>query len=335
MKARTRVLLVLAALLAIQLACNLPAQSTDATQIPAPNQTLTALFAITPDQDATPTLPPVVTATLVSGSNPTATQAPILAETATSAPTTAAQPTTAPTATSVPPTAAPQFTPTIPDMRPRGGVVAKYMSTPPTIDGDWSEWKDKHTEYPATNVVYGRENWTGPDDLAASFYVGWDDNNLYIAVKVRDDQYVQNMSGENIFQGDSVEILLDTKLKEDFYYTQLSPDDFQLGLSPGRGVGGPDTDTKEAYRWFPSNIAGKQPDFPMATIQQQGVWRLEAAIPWSVFETKPTAGTNMGFVLSVSDNDDPNRNVQQSMVSNVAGRRLTDPTTWGNIRFER
>jgi hypothetical protein len=330
MKTRIRVLLVLVTLLAAQLACNLPAQSTDATQIPAPNQTLTSLFAITPDQEATPTLPPVVTATLVSGTNPTATQAPVLAETATSAP-----PTTVPTATSVPPTVGPQPTATIPDMRPRGGIVAKFMSTPPTIDGDWSEWKDNHTEYPATNIVFGRENWTGPDDLSASFYVGWDDNNLYIAVKVRDDQYVQNMTGENIFLGDSIEILLDTKLTDDYYYTQLSADDFQLGLSPGRGVGAPDTDTKEAYLWFPSNIAGKQPGFPMASIQQQGVWRFEAAIPWSIFETKPTAGTSMGFVLSVSDNDDTTRNVQQTMTSNVPGRRLTDPTTWGNIRFTR
>jgi hypothetical protein len=47
----------------------------------------------------------------------------------------------------------------------------------------------------------------------------------------------------------------------------------------------------------------------------------------------PVSGNHYGFALSVNDNDDPNKNVQQSMVSNVPGRHLTDPTTWGDLQL--
>ena len=210
-------------------------------------------------------------------------------------------------------------------------MAANYLNTPPTLDGDWSEWKDITQEYPANNVTYGRSNWTGEDDLAGSFHVGWDTTYLYVAVKVRDDQYVQNASGENIYKGDSLEILLDSKLRDDYYYSQLSPDDFQLGISPGR----PDVNgTREAYLWFPTSVAGSKSGVKIAARSENGVYRVEAAIPWSLFETTPSVGAHYGFVLSVSDNDNPNENVQQTLVSNAAGRVLTDPTTWGDLELK-
>ncbi len=325
MKTKIHFLLTIAALLAAALACNFPTrESGQATQLPAPNQTLTALFAFTSNPanaTATATLPPVVTATRAEQVAPTATftqQPP--------APTNPPAPTS--TYTRVPPPAA---TATIPGVRPRSPVVAKYLSTPPTLDGDWGEWKDLTTEYPAGNVVFGGGNWANDDDLEASFHIGWDNSNLYVAVKVRDDRYVQNATGENIFKGDSIEILLDSKLQEDYYYNRLSPDDFQLGINPGRPDPGR---TKEAYLWFPSNIAGARSGVQIASRQEEGVYRVEMAIPWSVFEITPAAGRHYGFALSVSDNDNGDDNLQQSMVSNVATRHLSDPTTWGDLRLE-
>jgi hypothetical protein len=344
MKRSFRILLALAALAVAALACNLPArdQPGQPTPLPAPNQTLTALFAIaTPDErfgtpdptdpaTATVTLPPVLSPT--PAVQDTAVPLPTTAPTA--APT-AALPTTVPTVgiTYVAPTAtrAPvQASPTA--AARRTSFQAQYLNTPPTIDGDWSEWKDVAREYPANYVTYGAANRTGDDDLAASFYVGWDNDRLYIAVKVRDDRYVQNASGENLYLGDSLEILLDTKLEEDFYYSELSADDFQLGISPGR----PDPDgTREAYLWFPRSITGPRTNITIASRLENGVYRVEAAIPWNVFETTPAVGKRFGFVLSVSDNDDPTQNLQQSMVSSSPGRRLTDPTTWGELELVR
>lgn len=318
-----RIAVVLLVLILTQLACNRPNSS--GTQIPAPNQTLTALFAFTPAGTSTSTLPPVVTATQPAAANPTATQqaAPTQQPAATQAqsnPTAAA------------PTAAVQPSATVPGVRPRGAVVAKFLSTPPNLDGDWSEWKDLTTEYPATNVVYGRESWANEDDLAASFHIGWDNNNLYVAVKVRDDRYVQNASGENLFKGDSLELLVDTKLQDDFFYNRLSPDDFQLGIGPGR----PDpSGTREAFLWLPTNVAGVRSGVQIASLLEAGQYRVEVAIPWNVLEMTPAEGRHYGFALSVSDNDDTSQSVQQTMVSNITGRSLTDPTTWGDLLLSR
>jgi hypothetical protein len=336
---KMRALYAIAVLVLAQFACNMPAfgggeQVTP--DIPSPNQTLTALFAITPlSATATATLPPVVTATSASADqNPTATGQPD----STSPTATSASASTNPTATNTPPTTvqstatrpAPAATATIPSARAGTQVIANFLNTAPTLDGDWSEWKDITKEYPANNVVFGRQNWTNEDDLSASYHIGWDNTYLYIAVKVRDDRYVQNATGENIFKGDSIELLVDTKLRDDYYTTQLSPDDFQLGISPGR----PDTNgTKEAYLWFPSRIAGSRGDVKIGSRTENGVYRIEAAIPWTVFEMTPAAGMHLGFAISVSDNDNPNENVQQSMVSSVSGRRLTDPTTWGDLQL--
>lgn len=315
---KIRALLVVAAIGAVTVACNLPTQTkqTDSS-IPAPNQTLTALFAVTVEATQTPTLPPIITATSAPGS---ATNTPAAAPTTASAAATNT-PTTAAAATAVPATA------TVPSSR-AGTVTAQYLSTAPTIDGDWSEWKDKTKEYPANSVVWGSRS--NDDDLSASYHIGWDDKNFYVAVKVRDDKYVQNATGADIFKGDSLEILLDTNLQGDYYTTQLSPDDFQLGINPGR----PDVNgTKEAYLWFPSRIAGAKSDVKIASVKEDGVYRVEAAIPWTVFEMTPAANQHYGFALSVSDNDDTSSNSQQTMVSSVSTRNLANPTTWGDMQL--
>lgn len=337
------VLAGIAALVAAQMACNLPASM---FRTPAPaqsselNLTLTAIFAPPPaGNTATPTLPPVNTPTTSPGESgggigPTATQPAPAVPTATAVP--AAANTPIPTATSVPPTATNTRVPPTNTSAPaaqRQVFVAQYLSTPPTIDGDWGEWKTLTTEYPANAVVWGRGNWTGADDLSSSFHIGWDNQNLYLAVKVRDDKYVQNATGANIYEGDSIELLLDTKLAQDVYYNRLSADDFQLGINPGR----PDpAGTREAYLWFPSTIAGNRANVTIASLQEDGVYRVEAAIPWSVFEiTSPANGSHYGFALSVSDNDNPNANEQQSMVSNDPRRVLADPTTWAELALKK
>jgi hypothetical protein len=246
----------------------------------------------------------------------------------------AGSPTSAPSATKQPsaqPTSAsPTETSTPVDLSQRSGtsVSAKLLAKAPTIDGDWNDLPAK--EYPAEIVVFGASNWKNSEDLSASFRLGWDANNLYLGVKVHDDVYAQNASGEDLFKGDSIELLLDTDVAADYYVEDLSPDDFQLGISPGK----PDVNgAKSAYRWLPTNLAGSRSNVVIASSRNESeqITRYEVAIPWSNFEVKPKSGQHFGFVLSVSDNDNPTQNLQQTMVSNVKTRILVDPTTWGDL----
>jgi hypothetical protein len=203
------------------------------------------------------------------------------------------------------------------------------MSTAPTIDGVWDEWTSQ--AYPANAIVFGANNWGGPDDLEPSFRVGWNNNNLFLAVKVYDDVYVQNATGQDLFKGDSIELLFDNNLFGDYLTASLNADDYQIGFSPGN----PNTSgTREAYLWFPADQAGSRSQIQIGAVSSTGLYRVEIAIPWSVLGINPSSGQTFGFALSVSDNDNQNQNVQQTLASSARTRALTDPTTWGVVTLK-
>ena len=238
-------------------------------------------------------------------------------------------------ATPVKPTSPPQptFTPlptqSVVPHRAGSQVTAKYLTTPPIIDGNWNDWKNQTIVYSAASVVNGASHWKNPADLEGSFILGWDNNYLYLTVKVMDDLYVQNSSGACIYKGDDVELQLDTNLGADFAVSTMNNDDYQLGISAGKGtVNGP----KEAYLWFPQIIKGSvTSQVGIASQGGNGVHYVEARIPWNLFGVSPFEGLRMGFALALSDNDNPVVNDWQTMASNTPGRQTLDPTTWGEL----
>lgn len=324
MTTRIRVSIVVA-LAALTGACTLPgvAPPTPFT-FPTPNLTLTAVFApLSSPTPLLPTLPPLATVTLPAAS-PTPTATPLA--TFTPLPTSTSylpSPTPAPTSTPKPP---PTAVPTAPSERPNGSPkTAEYLSAPPTIDGDLTDWSI--TSYNIKKIVFGASNWTDTSDASAIYYIGWDSNNLYVAISVTDDTFVQISQGSQLYKGDSAEIQLDRQLRKDFYSTYLSADDFQIGLSPG-DFGGL---TPEAFLWYPIGDRGPLGSATVAALQTIQGYDIEASIPWSVFGGAPNSGKHYGFAISVSDNDKPGEADQESMVSSVATRTLVDPTTWGTL----
>jgi hypothetical protein len=246
---------------------------------------------------------------------------------ATAAPTLTPITVVTPTSPVVPPTAPAPTATTAGAATPPVAVAlhAVRLATAPTIDGDLPEWSA--LPYSVDKVVYQPENWSGPADQSATFALGWDTTNLYLAIHVTDDAHVQTQLGELIFRGDSLELLVDTDLPGDAGSDELNSDDYQLGLTPGENkIGGPD-----AYLWFPSAKAGRPAGVGVSAHQDEtgNGYYLEAAIAWSVFGVAPAAGNQYGFALSSSDNDLPGTANQQSMISSAPGRRLTNPTTWG------
>ncbi len=217
-----------------------------------------------------------------------------------------------------------------PPRRSNGALLAAHFwPTPPTVDGDLSEWPDLPNL--ADQIVYRPENWTGPADLSGRFAVAWDAQALYLAVLATDETRVQTQQGELIFRGDSVEVLLDADLAGDFSRAQLDADDYQLGLSPGPLTGG--GEAPDAYRWFPRGQAGRPGGLALGARPTEAGYTLEAALPWALFSLTPAPGARFGFTLALSDNDTPDTADQQSLVASVPGRRLTDPTTWGTLEL--
>ncbi len=282
--------------------CTLPDFSSPTPFVfPTPNLTMTALFQPTATLPPTLTPPPVQTATSPPAS-PT--------------------PETQPPATAIPlPTASQNER-----ARPGEGVVAAFLASPPAVDGDLGDWQ--LAAQPVESVVYGPANVSGAQDLSGDVYVAWDEQFLYLGVRVVDETYAQGASGDDLYLGDSVEVLIDTRLSDDFFVADLSPDDFQLGVSPGSPSPG---DNPEAYLWYPRSVEGARAQVEIAAQATADGYQVEMAVPWGVFEISAQAGQRYGFAFSISDNDNTAADVQESMVSSVATRRLTNPTTWGNL----
>ena len=323
-----RLIFIASAFLLVIAGCQLPGATPEPELFPTPDLTMTAIYAVLYETQETAVATPVVVT-----ETPLPTMTPFPTFTFTPLPPTET-PTLIPTLTSVPPTATatripPTNTPR-PLIRSGASITATYLGVRPDINGSLGEWN--LTKYAVTSVVFGGNLWDNADDLSARVQVGWDTSNLYLAVEVIDEDYEQNTGGEDMFKGDSLEILLDTNIAADFYVDYLTPDDFQLGISPGSPV--PDEDP-EAYLWFPTSIDGGRSQVDIAAVRTDDGYNVEVAIPWSIFEMTPLAGQHYGFVFSVSDNDIDGGVAQQSMISNVASRILTDPTTWGDLLLYR
>lgn len=258
-----------------------------------------------------PTIPPLSSPVPVDGAIEPATN-PLATPTAVIAPTV-----TLPGAAAATAPAAPQ------------DIVARRLTTPPIIDGNLAEYADlpaAESQYRVFNV----EDWDGSDDVRARWQLGWDDDNLYVAAEVEDDRHVQTQTGSTVFQGDSLSIQIDTERDAD-YGPRLSPDDYQIELSPGDFAGVP----ASTYR-FRGSEQGEMSDFPgqaifIATRSVGGGYTVEASIPWSDLGIVPSAGLVLGMALNVNDNDTPGTAVQEVMKSHIASRTFRDPTTWGTL----
>jgi len=238
-----------------------------------------------------------------------------------------------PALTAWPATATPGPTPTLPPppgpLREGPTVRALPFAAPPTLDATFDDWPTQPW-YSADRVIYGADQWRGPQDLSATFAVGWDERALYLAVRVTDDVYAQSAAGFNLFRGDALEMVLDTDLFGDFQDARMSGDDMHLGFSPGFEQPGQRT---EAYLWFPESLRGPRTTLvDIAARASVNGYDVEIRVPWDVLLTVPQAGRYYGFALRVSDNDDVGNAVQQSMVSNVPLPHVyNNPTTWGNL----
>lgn len=326
MKKRFITYLIVLLLTTIITACNLPLGTQPAAETPVIGDTeLTITAAAQSGFYATATQ--AANRFLTMSAPPTATPLP----SATLPPTATLLPSSTPlppaTATPVVSTAATGPTQSSP-WRNGPKVNGAYLYKAPVIDGNWGEWIGLTTEYAADAVVFGKENWSGKTDLGSAFIIGWDNENLYLGAKVADDKYVQTSGGQYLYRGDSLEILIDTDLGGDFYVDKLDLDDYQLGISPGSPTV---KSGREAYLWYPAGLAGSRDEVEIAAIAEDGLYRVEVKIPWDVLDVSPYDGLRLGFVFAVSDNDNAELILQQSMVSNSAARKLTDPTTWGEL----
>jgi hypothetical protein len=90
-------------------------------------------------------------------------------------------------------------------------IVTCYKGTP-TLDGKLNEWENIEPAVldVAEQVQTGIAFWEDASDCSGKFYMMWDDTNIYIGVKVKDDKIVTTQAGGDIWKNDCAEIFFAT-----------------------------------------------------------------------------------------------------------------------------
>ncbi|MCP4361632.1 MAG: hypothetical protein GY796_26780 [Chloroflexi bacterium] len=229
-------------------------------------------------------------------------------------------------------TTAPVATVTLAPANTEGRITAVRLSSAPLIDGDLVDW-GAIPPFTASHIVAQKESWDGSMDVESIWRIGWDDQNLYLAVAVTDDVHVQTRETKFAYLGDSLELQFDTNVQVD-YGSDVNSDDYQYVVSPGNFV-----DRSPGSFRFRGDAQGVMTDFigsiaRIAALKTAEGYNVEMAIPWSDLGIQPASNQILGAAFSLNDLDTPGTAVQELMLSHVATRRWLDPSSWGSLELE-
>ena len=185
-------------------------------------------------------------------------------------------------------------------------TLAVHAKTPPRIDGiiENGEWNNSTTMYAENpEQVKNKPDYKGKDDLSAKINVMWDEDNLYLAVDVRDNIHTNNNVQSSIWAGDSIQfgILVAPEL-EFVAFGQKNVTFSELGMALTKnGV--------ETWRW--SSEDGKKPNAAIETAEcaikryeKNTVYELR--VPWEEIVPEGASFDHsrpLGFSLLVNDVD--------------------------------
>ena len=246
------------------------------------------------------------------------------------------------------------------------GITVSQRTQPITIDGNLDEWKDADwfTINKKAQVLYGVGAWRGPQDMSFKAAFQWDPDALYLAVDVTDDVVVQEKQAADMWEGDHIELWLDTDLYGDFNEAVNSSDDFQIGLSPGnfRNL------KPEVYVWVPPIDPASLKLIQIASMRTKDGYTIEVRLPTAfIFQTvakrvgvdpgwvtpllqrlgpelaaleagvldskKLRTGFRMGVMVDGSDTDEA-RQPQKCLLSTSPERQWGDPTTFNILELK-
>ncbi|MGB0389608.1 MAG: sugar-binding protein, partial [Ardenticatenaceae bacterium] len=168
--------------------------------------------------------------------------------------------------------------------------------------------------------------WSGPEDLSGVARAVWDEEYLYLAVKVTDDAVVQESANEYLHRGDAVELFWDIDLASDFGQDAYSADEAQMVFSPGNFSG------KPPFAWVHQSPTGNFHRKMMVgySFSPEG-YQIEMRVPWSGLAIVPESGQIYGYALALSDDDTFGDATQETQMATTPKLPYLHPTHWGNF----
>lgn len=185
-----------------------------------------------------------------------------------------------------------------------------------SFDGDISSWANAYPIH--INVPDDMTNldaWTS-SNIAVKSYMKWDENYYYVLTDVYDDLHYQGYTGNQMWQGDSIQLAFDT-LNNDT--TSYANDDYEFGI--GQTALGTEV---EAYVAGEPNTAGSRSPQWAKIIRDNGnkITRYLVKIPKNeIYPLELKQGFSFGYNICVNDADVLNRDKAIEFTVGVNGKK--------------
>lgn len=225
--------------------------------------------------------------------------------------------------------------PALPGLARQGEPLVAESAGSIQIDGDSDDWPaDGWTRFDRTVYDDGcASRYPGGEalvDLSGQVRFVYDADFLYVAFQVEDDGYVgYSGDGQEYFLGDSPQLSLDLDLLGDYTEPNRNNDDWQVDFWP-------DPAAPQAVLWQLGSLSARPFEEARVASRFDGAnYFLEAVLPWRSFGlAAPEPGTRIGLAANINDNDTPNTNAQECIISTAPQREWNNPTSWGILLLE-
>jgi len=192
-------------------------------------------------------------------------------------------------------------------------VIDCLRGTPYAIDGDLSDWNlgamtpaVLDAQEQLSDDSSDKANWDSPEDSSGEFYLLWDDENIYIAVVMKDDKLSMNKTGDSIWNADCIETFFST--------TNFCPDcseHYQYGFNAN----------DQRYNWCNMDGNGSiEPDYlQIASSETADGYICEVSIEYGqMLSLDFSVGNTIGFHPVFDDTDNGDREIQMTWTGRIA-----------------
>ncbi len=230
------------------------------------------------------------------------------------------------------------------------------------IDGELSEWDtSKCLRIDSDNQIVDQiEHWDGEADCSVEVYAMWDEENLYIAMKVMDDTPLVYREGFPLDELDAVILFLSTNPDADPQRSEYEATDWRLVQSASKYKSNYDffnyidrdmiADTKgwDTQGEYGDEVVFDDYEAVIADIEGGFIW--ESKIPLhnlsndQIAQLLPAAGMTVGFDFSILDVDLPCpgiHSLRMQFSAELEGKDRkpefhnvdANPSLWGTLTF--
>ncbi|WP_053001264.1 glucoamylase family protein [Kosmotoga pacifica] len=209
---------------------------------------------------------------------------------------------------------------------------------PVIIDGDLTEWEDVqgYVVNEEMNVPAGgiKKVDKSKQILHSTFYVMWDEENLYMAAKVYDEYLVINIEPTDLgafYRTDSVEFYIDP--------SRAGSDAgiMKLAILPFDTAGNPQIVRHEDAN--PGKISDVAPDIKVATKRTDYGYDLELMVPVKYLNLKPAPDMSIGFCYTIHNSNKKDAGLGEYVRENIISWNnlpeiWANPEDWGTLTLK-